>query len=86
MSREEKLLQRFLSFPKDFTYDETVSILRVFGFMPDNSGHTSGSRRRFRNEATGDRFAIHQPHPGTIVKRVYLVRLAKFLKEGGYLK
>jgi hypothetical protein len=33
MSRKEKLLMRFLSMPKDFTYDELVKFLAGYDFF-----------------------------------------------------
>lgn len=44
MSRFEKLLERFKSFPKDFTYDELRALLNHMGFVESNRGKTSGSR------------------------------------------
>ena len=35
MSRKDKLLKRFLSVPKDFTYAELVTLLGHFGYKED---------------------------------------------------
>jgi len=32
MSRKEKISTRFLSRPKDFSYDELVGLLKIFGY------------------------------------------------------
>ena len=43
MSQIEKLEQRLLSKPKDFTFQEAERLLRFYGFRRDNRGKTSGS-------------------------------------------
>jgi len=40
MSRIEKLLKRFLSAPKDFTWEELVKILASFGYEEIIAGKT----------------------------------------------
>jgi cyclopropane fatty-acyl-phospholipid synthase-like methyltransferase len=50
MSRREKLIKRFLSCPKDFTWEELKALLSGFGFEEISFGKTGGSRRRFINE------------------------------------
>lgn len=44
MSSKEKLLERFLSMPKDFTYEEAVKFLKDFGFFQVKTGKTGGSK------------------------------------------
>lgn len=69
MGRKEKLLRRFLSNPKDFTYDEAVRLLKDFDFYEVSTGKTSGSRVRFENEKLPQKFIrLHKPHPGKILK------------------
>ena len=53
MGKKEKLLARFLSLPKDFTFEETVTLMSHFDYHIHNKGATSGSRIRFKNEKTG---------------------------------
>ena len=53
MGSKEKLLERFKKKPKDFTYEETVSLLAHFGYSEYQKGATSGSRVRFKNDSTG---------------------------------
>lgn len=72
MSRQEKLLKRFLNQPKNFTFDETVSLLRMFGFYEVKTGKTSGSRVRFRNDILQKEFRTHRPHPQNIMKQYQL--------------
>ena len=49
MSSKEKLIERFKKLPKDFTFEETVKLLSIFGYQVHNKGATSGSRIRFKN-------------------------------------
>ena len=53
MGSKEKLVERFKKRPKDFTYEETLSLLACFGYQEHTKGATSGSRVRFKNETTG---------------------------------
>lgn len=81
MSRQEKLLKRFLSQPKDFTFDETVNLLKFFGFYVVSTGKTSGSRVRFRNEALQKEFRMHKPHPQNILKQYQLNDIKHLLQD-----
>ena len=69
MSRKEKLLLRFLSRPKDFTFDEAARLLHDLGFNEVSTGKTSGSRVRYRCDDYPDNIIkFHKPHPGNILK------------------
>lgn len=85
MGTKEKLVERFLSMPKDFTFEELTRLLAIFGYLPCDKGRTSGSRVIFRN-ATKRPIMFHRPHPGNIVK-VYVLRSIKAdLEAAGLLK
>lgn len=77
MSSKEKLLKRFLSMPKDFTYEEAVKLLKYFGFSQVKTGKTSGSRVRFLNEQY-PKYPIkfHKPHPDNRLKS-YILEIIK---------
>ena len=49
MSRKDKLIDRFKSQPKDFTWDELVRLLGYLGYDEATGGKTGGSRRRPRS-------------------------------------
>jgi hypothetical protein len=84
MSRQEKLISRLLSVPRDFTWDELVKVLAFYGFKELTGGKTGGSRRRFVDEKkTVIRF--HKPHPGNIIKEYAIRDLITDLKEKGYI-
>ena len=85
MSSIEKLLERFKKKPKDFTYEETLRILSYFGYEVHNKGATSGSRVRFKNEATGEYIDIHRPHPGSVMKEWMLNAVYQHLKSKNLL-
>ncbi|MBC6436174.1 type II toxin-antitoxin system HicA family toxin [Nostoc sp. HG1] len=80
MTRREKLIKRFLSRPKDFTWEELVSLLSGFGFEEVSTGKTGGSRRRFLNHA-GVIMTLHKPHPQNILKRYQIEQIIEILQE-----
>ena len=82
MSKIEKMLERLMAKPKDFTYDEAKMILNNFGFMEYNKGKTSGSRVRFCDE-NYVKIDLHKPHPRNILKPYQVNQIIEFLKERG---
>lgn len=72
MSRHEKLLNRFLSKPTDFSYNELTTLLRGFGYEEIKTGRTAGSRVAFFNNETNHIMRLHKPHPKNILKRYQL--------------
>lgn len=80
MSSKDELITRFLSIPKDFTYEEVVRLFAVFGYTEFSKGRTSGSRVQFyRND--GQSYIMHKPHPSTIIKLGALRQLIDYVKE-----
>jgi hypothetical protein len=80
MSKKEKLLQRLLSFPKDFTWDELATLLYYFGFEEEGKGKTGGSRRKFV-DARGNVINLHKPHPRNILKEYAVRQVVDRLRE-----
>ncbi|MEO6687133.1 MAG: type II toxin-antitoxin system HicA family toxin [Dyadobacter sp.] len=80
MSKINKLVIRFLSKPKDLTWDELVLVLNFYGYTEIAAGKTAGSRRKFSDE---NKFIItlHKPHPKMIVKTYVIDQLIIILKE-----
>jgi len=78
MSKKEKLIQRFLSMPSDFHYDEMVKLLGYFGFTEVKKGKTSGSRVKFENEE-GIPIILHKPHPSGIMKKYQMKQINEIL-------
>jgi hypothetical protein len=85
MSKKEKLLKRFLSKPKDFTFEELVTLLAGLGYETDNKGRTSGSRVGFINADTKHTIMIHRPHPKNILKPYQVNYIIDELKTEGLL-
>ena len=79
MVAKNKLKERFRKLLKDFTFEETVSLLSSLGYQKHNKGATSGSRIRFKNEQTGMYIDIHRPHPGSIMKAWMMKEIYKHL-------
>lgn len=84
MGTKDKLRDRFLSMPKDFTFDEVEKLLSGYGYVKANKGKTSGSRVIFRN---GDKrpIMLHKPHPSNILKSYTLRQVFDDLKEAGFI-
>ena len=80
MTRKEKLIKRFLSRPKDFTWEELVSLLSGLGFEEVSTGKTGGSRRRFINEV-GVIIALHKPHPQNRLRRYQIEQIIEILQD-----
>jgi hypothetical protein len=82
MSRKDKLLSRFSSSPRDFTYDEAVNLLNSFGFYEVKMEKTSSSAVRFESdEHPAVRIRFHKPHPGNILKPYVLDIIKSGLDE-----
>lgn len=64
--------------PSDFHFDETVKLLRFFGYEVVKSGKTSGSRIKFVNDEN-DQIKFHKPHPSGIMKKYQLKQLKEKL-------
>lgn len=85
MGTKEKLRDRFLKMPSDFTFDEMQRLLEGYGYEKSNKGKTSGSRLIFKNGAKRP-IMLHKPHPGNIVKEYALKQVLEDLKEAGLIK
>jgi len=79
MTKKDKLIERFLSMPSDFHYDEMVKLLGYFGFNEIKKGKTSGSRVKFMKE-DGTPLMLHKPHPTGILKRYQLKQIKEILE------
>ena len=82
MTRSEKLLSRFLSRPKDFTYNELIRLLSSFGYKEQQG---SGSRIVFTNEGLKHNIKLHKPHPGNVLKRYQIDLIINELKSNELL-
>lgn len=67
MSRKQKLLERLrkIPSPKDFTWDELVTLMRQFEFKETCK---SGSHYMFEH-SSGYKFGMSKTHPSGILKK-----------------
>ena len=84
MGSKEKLIKRFKTIPKDFTWDELKSLLTGLGYSLGNKGRTSGSRVIYEWEGHKP-LLLHKPHPGNIMKEYILKEIFKTLREEGLI-
>lgn len=80
MSKNEKLIKRFLSKPKDFTWEELINFLKIYGYTEKISGKTSGSRRKFIHK-TKKPIIVHKPHPKNIIKAYIINEITELFKK-----
>lgn len=80
MSKTEKQLERLLSLPKDFTWQELVAVMTKHNFEVKTA---DGSRRKFKHQFTGKSFYIHAPHPSNIMKPYTLKEAINALRQSG---
>lgn len=82
MSRREKAILRLLSKPKDFTWEELVTVMTASGYELKTTG---GSGRKFIHTKTGSTMFIHQPHPSNVLKAYQVKEAIEELMESGCL-
>jgi len=80
MSKSEKIKNRFLSYPKDFTYSELKTLLSSFGYEETQG---SGSRVCFKKDT--HKIKLHKPHPGNILKLYQLELISEELTNEGLI-
>lgn len=84
MSKRDKLIERLLSQPKDFSFSELTTLLGGMGYSISSAGKTGGLRVKFENDA-GDYLRLHKPHPRNILKPYQMTDIINSLKERGLL-
>lgn len=85
MSKREKLIQRLLSRPRDFTYAELETFLNSLGYEEIKTGKTSGSRRAFISKLKKHIIRLHKPHPGPVLRMYQIDYIIQELKKEGLL-
>ena len=84
MTKKDKLKDRLLSHPSDFTWNELKKLLLSFGYRESNVGKTSGSRVRFISDVYSP-ILLHKPHPTPVIKMYMLKQIIEQLKKEGLL-
>lgn len=81
MSKNNKRIERLLSKPKDYTFDEAKTLLESLEYELCNKGKTSGSRVMFKKESLF--IMLHKPHSPNIMKQYAIRDLINNLIENG---
>lgn len=81
MSRKDKLINRLLEKPTDFTFDEMKSLLSYFGYEMKQGG--TGSGVKFIKKGSNEVINFHKPHPNGILKRYILEQIVEKLRKDG---
>lgn len=82
MSKREKLVQRFLALPREFTWQELVTMLESFGYKLSSGGKSGGSRVKFLHDEYPP-IILHKPHPTPVLKRYQMEQIMALLKGEG---
>lgn len=83
MGTKEKLIARFKTLPKDFTWAEYSRLFYILGFVLDNKGKTSGSRVIFLKGEMS--YTAHKPHPERFIKGYVMKQTLDFLTKNGQI-
>lgn len=83
MTRASKLINRLLSSPKDFTFDELRKVMLSLNYIEDMKGMTSGSRVAFYNKEKKLILRLHKPHPRNELKAYQIKEIIEFLNRSG---
>jgi hypothetical protein len=83
MGTKDKLIERFKTQPKDFTWDELVRLFGIFGFEMDNKGKTSGSRAMFKKDDM--KYYVHKPHPSNYINKCSMKLVFNYLKNNNFI-
>ena len=86
MNKKDKLIKRFKTLPRDFTFDEVVTLFQGCGFELEHKGSTSGSRVKFYNAKDENSYIMHKPHPSNIIKGYMMRDILNYLLTNNYIK
>ncbi|MCL2365728.1 MAG: type II toxin-antitoxin system HicA family toxin [Oscillospiraceae bacterium] len=79
MGKKEKLIERLISNPKDFTFNEMHTVLISLGFKIFTKGKTSGSRVKFIRGNIA--IILHKPHPRKELLEYQIKQVLDILKK-----
>jgi predicted RNA binding protein YcfA (HicA-like mRNA interferase family) len=78
MSKQEKLIARFMVASTGFKWTELVTILKGLGYCVIEG---NGSRVKFDNDNPEQLLNLHKPHPGNELKEYSVKQIREKLKE-----
>jgi hypothetical protein len=84
MTKRDKLVKRFGALPRDFTWQELMTLLVGFGYREAVGGKTGGSRVKFVHD-TRPPIILHKPHPTAVLKRYQMEQILELLRGEGLL-
>lgn len=79
MSKKDKLIDKLMKKPKDFTFDEMVSPLSYLGYELKQGG--TGSGVKFIKNGSSEVINFHKPHPNGALKRYVLDQVIEKLRK-----
>jgi len=85
MSKHQKLIEKLLRIPNNFTYAEMVTLLKGFGYLNEERRRSSGSAVMFYNKKSGDKIMFHKPHSEKEIKKYILRMILEKLKNNKML-
>jgi predicted RNA binding protein YcfA (HicA-like mRNA interferase family) len=77
--KEKKLINRLKQVPRDFTFTEMETLLKMIGFIKSNKGRTSGSSVQFYRNITT--INLHKPHPRKELYEYQIKQIIKILER-----
>jgi hypothetical protein len=80
MTKSDKLKNRFIAEPCDFSWQELEKLLASLSFYLIKMGKTSGSSVKFYREGYPP-IHLHKPHPGKILKAYQMKYIREYLEE-----
>ncbi len=85
MGIKEKLIRRLQTSPRDFSFEEAITLLGQLGYTLSNKGKTSGSRVVFMRKETKEKIILHKAHPDNRLRQYQVKQLLEVLREEGIL-
>ena len=81
MGKKEKLIERLLKKPKDFTFEEMVTLLSYLGYELKRGG--TGPGVKFVKDGSNEVINFHKPHPNGILKSYIINQIIDKLRKDG---
>lgn len=82
MTQKDKRIERLLSKPKDYRFDELRTLLKGLGYTEYSKGNTSGSRVMFAKDGDAP-ILLHAPHHPPYLKTYMINMIIDYLRERG---